>query len=121
VELLVLLLVVSDLDAALQDIGERGPSGGEVVKDLGLFVEDDMEVPASTERADGGFYAEALPGNDLDPDMAVGTIWIGGGDTGSIELLIRRFDHLVLDCELVESQEMDEDCTYFLREVDPEL
>jgi hypothetical protein len=69
----------------------------------------------------GRFYAEALPGNDLNPDMAVGTIRISGGDTGSIELLIRRFDHLVLDCELFEIQEMGKDCTNFLREVDPEL
>ena len=116
-----MLLVISNLNTTLQDIGERSPSGRKVVKDLGFFVEDDVEVPASTERPHGGFYAEALSGNDLDPDWTVRAFWVGDRDTRSVELLVRWINHLVLDGELVPSQEMSLDCTYLLREVDPEL
>lgn len=70
------------------------------MKDLGLFVEDDVEVPASAERTDGGFDAEALPGYDLDLDWTVGALRIGGRDTRSVKLLVRRVDHFVLEGEL---------------------
>ena len=63
----------------------------------GLFVEDDVEVPASAERADGGFYSEAFSGDDLDPDRSVDALRVGGGDTRSIEFLVGRVDHFVLD------------------------
>ena len=120
-ELLVLLLVISSLDAALQDIGKGGPSGGKVVKDLGLFLKDDVKVPASTERTDGRFNAEAASGNDLDLDRTVGALWVGGGNTGSVELLVRRLYHFVLGRGLVVSSETSVGYTYLLREVDPEL
>ena len=58
------------------------------MEDFGLFVEDDVEVPTSTERTDGGFDAEALSGYDLDPDWTIGALRIGDGDTRSIELLV---------------------------------
>ena len=96
VEFLVLLVVTSDLDLALQDVGEGGPSDGEVVEHFGFFVEGDVEVPASAERTDGGFDAEALPGYDLDPYWTVKALRIGCGDAGGIELLVRWVDHFVL-------------------------
>ena len=91
------------------------------MKDLGLFVEDNVEVPASAERADGGFDAEALSGYDLDLDWTVGALRIGDGDTGSVELLVRWVDHFVLGGELVVEWWVSGNCTYLFREVDPEL
>ena len=96
-------LVIPGLDATLQDIGERSPSRREVVEHLGLFVEDDVEVPASTERTDGGFDSEAFAGNDLDPDRTVRPLRVRGGDTRSVEFLVGWVDHFVLDRGLVVS------------------
>lgn len=100
VKLFVLLLLVSNLDAPLQDVGERGPSSGEVVEDRGFFVKDDMEVPAAPERTDGRFDPKAFSGNDSNLDRTVGALRVGGGDTSSIEFLVGRVNHLVLDREL---------------------
>lgn len=115
------LCVLPSLDATLQDVGEGGPSGGEVVEHLGLLVEDDMEVPASAERTDGGFDSETLSGNNLDPDRTVGAFWVGGGDAGSVELLVGWVDHFVLNRELAVNWRTGENYTHLFREVDPEL
>ena len=114
-------IVVPSLDAALQDIGEGGPSGREVVEHLGFLVEDDVEVPTSAERTDGGFNSEAFSGNDLDPDRPVGAFRVGGGDTRSVEFLVGWVDHFVLDRGLAVSWRVGKNYTYLLGKVDPEL
>ena len=98
-----LLLIVSDLNATLQKIRERGPSGGEVVEDPGLLIEDNVEVPASANRTDGGFDAKTLSGNDLDPDGSVRALRVGSGNFRSIELLVGRVNHFMLYGELAVS------------------
>ena len=91
------------------------------MEDAGLLVEDDMKIPASSERTNGGFDSKTLSGDDPNLNRAVRAVRVCSGDTRGIELLVRRVDHFVLCRELVVNQEICKGPTDLLREVNPKL